>query len=119
MNRRKGTQKGRSQASSLVRYFAVISMESLSLLSAVSLVGVLKVFFENFICDSVTYTEHARRKNVVAMDVVYALKRQGKTLYGFGSEIPTYTLTSACRYLTTGSSKICQKNHYYIFKFVQ
>ena len=35
--------------------------------------------------DSVTYTEHARRKKTVtAMDVVYALKRQGKTLYGFG-----------------------------------
>ncbi|GMI37091.1 hypothetical protein TeGR_g8400, partial [Tetraparma gracilis] len=26
----------------------------------------------------------ARRKTVTAMDVVYALKRQGKTLYGFG-----------------------------------
>ena len=34
--------------------------------------------------DAVTYTEHARRKTVTAMDVVYALKRQGKTLYGFG-----------------------------------
>ncbi|KAI9895746.1 hypothetical protein PsorP6_018849 [Peronosclerospora sorghi] len=34
--------------------------------------------------DSVTYTEHARRKTVTAMDVVYALKRQGRTLYGFG-----------------------------------
>ena len=33
---------------------------------------------------SVTYTEHARRKTVTAMDVVYALKRQGRTLYGFG-----------------------------------
>uniref|UniRef100_A0A7S1B742 Histone H4 n=1 Tax=Corethron hystrix TaxID=216773 RepID=A0A7S1B742_9STRA len=46
--------------------------------------GVLKVFLENVIRDSVTYTEHARRKTVTAMDVVYALKRQGKTLYGFG-----------------------------------
>ena len=44
--------------------------------------GVLKVFLENVIRDSVTYTEHARRKTVTAMDVVYALKRQGKTLYG-------------------------------------
>eukprot|EP00566_Odontella_aurita_P027491 CAMPEP_0113547154 /NCGR_PEP_ID=MMETSP0015_2-20120614/12201_1 /TAXON_ID=2838 /ORGANISM="Odontella" /LENGTH=166 /DNA_ID=CAMNT_0000447683 /DNA_START=27 /DNA_END=528 /DNA_ORIENTATION=+ /assembly_acc=CAM_ASM_000160 len=40
--------------------------------------GVLKVFLENVIRDSVTYTEHARRKTVTAMDVVYALKRQGK-----------------------------------------
>ena len=34
--------------------------------------------------DAVTYTEHAKRKTVTAMDVVYALKRQGRTLYGFG-----------------------------------
>ncbi|KAJ1615706.1 histone-fold-containing protein [Pavlovales sp. CCMP2436] len=47
--------------------------------------GVLKVFLENCIRDAVTYTEHARRKTVTAMDVVYALKRQGRTLYGFGS----------------------------------
>ncbi|KAF3632168.1 Histone H4 [Capsicum annuum] len=46
--------------------------------------GVLKIFLENVIRDSVTYTEHARRKTVTAMDVVYALKRQGRTLYGFG-----------------------------------
>ena len=46
--------------------------------------GVLKVFLENVIRDAVTYTEHAKRKTVTAMDVVYALKRQGHTLYGFG-----------------------------------
>jgi histone H4 len=45
---------------------------------------VLKSFLENVIRDSVTYTEHARRKTVTALDVVYALKRQGRTLYGFG-----------------------------------
>ncbi|KAG1959149.1 histone H2B 1/2-like [Pimephales promelas] len=45
--------------------------------------GVLKVFLENVIRDAVTYTEHAKRKTVTAMDVVYALKRQGRTLYGF------------------------------------
>nr|XP_009942862.1 PREDICTED: histone H4-like [Opisthocomus hoazin] len=44
----------------------------------------LKVFLENVIRDAVTYTEHAKRKTVTAMDVVYALKRQGRTLYGFG-----------------------------------
>ncbi len=47
--------------------------------------GVLRSFLENVIRDSVTYTEHARRKTVVAMDVVYALKRQGRSLYGFGA----------------------------------
>jgi histone H3/H4 len=45
--------------------------------------GVLRHFLENVIRDSVTYTEHARRKTVTALDVVYALKRQGRTLYGF------------------------------------
>ena len=43
--------------------------------------GVLKVFLENVIRDAVTYTEHTNRKTVTAMD---ALKRQGRTLYGFG-----------------------------------
>merc|ERR1712166_1555451 len=40
-------------------------------------------FLENVVRDSVTYTEHAKRKTVTALDVVYALKRQGRTLYGF------------------------------------
>lgn len=43
-----------------------------------------QVFLENVIRDAVTYTEHAKRKTVTALDVVYALKRQGRTLYGFG-----------------------------------
>merc|ERR1712232_1006446 len=46
--------------------------------------GVLKTFLENVLRDSITYTEHARRKTVTALDIVYALKRQGRTLYGFG-----------------------------------
>ena len=46
--------------------------------------GVLKVFLENVIRDAVTYTEHAKRRTVTALDVIYALKRQGRTLYGFG-----------------------------------
>ena len=47
--------------------------------------GVLKTFLENVVKDAVCYSEHARRKTVTALDVVYALKRQGKTLYGFGA----------------------------------
>ena len=50
--------------------------------------SVLKVFLENVVRDAVTYTEHARRKTVTAMDVVHALKRQGRTLYGFDPEAP-------------------------------
>ena len=46
--------------------------------------SVLRNFLENVVRDSITYTEHARRKTVTALDVVYALKRQGRTLYGFG-----------------------------------
>ena len=45
---------------------------------------VLKRFLEEVVRDAVMYTEHARRKTVTAMDVVYALKRNGRTLYGFG-----------------------------------
>ena len=43
------------------------------------------LFFAQVIRDSVTYTEHAKRKTVTALDVVYALKRSGRTLYGFGA----------------------------------
>ena len=46
--------------------------------------GVLKAFMEDVIRDAVTYTDHAKRKTVTALDVVYALKRQGRPLYGFG-----------------------------------
>ena len=45
---------------------------------------VLKSFLDSVIRDAVTYTEHARRKTVTSLDVVYALKRQGRSLYGFG-----------------------------------
>ena len=33
--------------------------------------------------DATAHTDHARRKTVTAMDIVYALKRRGRTLYGF------------------------------------
>lgn len=46
---------------------------------------VLKCFLGAVVRDAMTYTEHAKRKTVTAMDVVYALKRQGRTLYGFGA----------------------------------
>jgi len=47
--------------------------------------SVLKMFLENVIRDCVTYMEHAKRKTITAMDVVYSLKRQGRVLYGFGA----------------------------------
>ena len=44
---------------------------------------VLKEFLMMVIQDATAYTDHARRKTVTAMDIVYALKRRGRTLYGF------------------------------------
>jgi hypothetical protein len=46
--------------------------------------SVLKLFLENTIKDAVTFTEHGRRKTITAIDVVLALKKAGRTLYGFG-----------------------------------
>lgn len=47
------------------------------------MLSVLEWFLRTLIRRSITYTEHARRKTVAAMDVVYALKSGGKTMYGF------------------------------------
>ena len=46
--------------------------------------GVVKIFLENVLRDAISYTEHAKRKTVTAMDIVYALKQQGRSIYGFG-----------------------------------
>ena len=43
----------------------------------------LRSFLENVIRDAVTYTECARRRTVTVFDVVYALRRRGRTLYGY------------------------------------
>jgi histone H4 len=56
--------------------------------------GVLKVFIENVVRDAVTYTAHAHRKTVIHMDMVYALTRQGCTLYGFGGTLPIMPQTT-------------------------
>jgi histone H4 len=45
--------------------------------------AVLRVYLSNVIRDAVTYAEHANRKTIKYMDDLYALKRQGQTLYGF------------------------------------
>ena len=45
--------------------------------------AILKAWLENVVRDGLTYAEHARRKTMIAADIVYALKRQGQTLYGF------------------------------------
>eukprot|EP00921_Rhytidocystis_pertsovi_P000002 GHVQ01000005.1.p1 GENE.GHVQ01000005.1~~GHVQ01000005.1.p1 ORF type:complete len:115 (-),score=7.38 GHVQ01000005.1:426-770(-) len=43
----------------------------------------LKMFLHNVVRDAVTYCEHGHRRTVTAMDVVLALRRQGRILYGF------------------------------------
>ena len=45
--------------------------------------GVLKIFLEHVIKDAIIYTTYCNRKTMMAMDVVYALKHHGRTLYGF------------------------------------
>jgi histone H4 len=46
--------------------------------------SVLEVFLVNVIRDALAIIELRRTRTMTAMDVVYALKRQGRTLYGFG-----------------------------------
>ncbi len=41
-------------------------------------------FLDRVLQDALAYTEHARRKTVSVLDVVYALKRNGRPMYGFG-----------------------------------
>lgn len=42
-------------------------------------------YFLNLVLkDCAAYAEASRRKTISAMDVIYALKRSGRTLYGYG-----------------------------------
>lgn len=43
--------------------------------------SILKKQLEDVLGKAITYTEHAKRKTVTSMDVVYALKSEGKTIY--------------------------------------
>ena len=45
--------------------------------------GVLKSFVEGVVRDATAYTEHAKRHTVTALDVVHALKKRGRMLYGY------------------------------------
>lgn len=45
--------------------------------------GILKSFVEGMVRDSTAYTEHAKRKTISAIDVVHALKKRGRMLYGY------------------------------------
>ena len=43
----------------------------------------LKSFVEGVVRDATAYTEHAKRKTVTALDVVNALRKRGKVIYGY------------------------------------
>ncbi|KAK7050544.1 histone H4-like protein [Favolaschia claudopus] len=45
--------------------------------------GALKIFLTDVIRDAALYTGHGYRTTVTPLDIAYALKRQGQTLYGF------------------------------------
>jgi histone H4 len=47
--------------------------------------SVLREFLSKVLHQCEVYASHAKRKTVTVMDVVYALKTQGRTLYGFGA----------------------------------
>jgi histone H4 len=45
--------------------------------------GILRNFVEGVVRDAIAYTEHSRRSTVRALDVVHALKKRGRMLYGY------------------------------------
>ena len=46
--------------------------------------GILKKFVETIVRDSVAYTEYTKRTTVTVLDVLYALRKRNKHLYGYG-----------------------------------
>lgn len=44
----------------------------------------MRIFIQTTLRDATTYCEHAKRKTLKPLDIVYALKRSGKDLYGYG-----------------------------------
>lgn len=50
--------------------------------------GEVRDFAEYFLSivvkDAAIFAENAKRKTITAMDIVYALKRSGRSLYGYG-----------------------------------
>lgn len=58
-------------------------VKRISSLVYIEMRGNLKTFLEEVLKDAVMYTEYAKRKTVTALDVVYALKKRGRIMYGF------------------------------------
>ena len=49
--------------------------------------GTIKVFLEKILQDALIYTSYARRKTLTAADVIYALKKNDRPIYGFHKAI--------------------------------
>ncbi|KAI5807260.1 histone H4 [Peziza echinospora] len=52
--------------------------------------GALKSHLESILRDCVMYVDHANRRTVTVVDVIFALKRIGRPIYGFdpdGSQV--------------------------------
>ncbi len=41
-------------------------------------------FLNRVVRDSLSYAEHRKARTITALDVVYALKKNGRVLYGYG-----------------------------------
>ena len=72
--------------------------------------GILKIFLTNVVRDAVVYCEHAMRKTVTAMDVVYAIVPPSTHAHAFGTtpsapRPPTGTPSSGRVARCTASSK--------------
>lgn len=48
---------------------------------------VMEQFIDKIIIDALTYTTHARRSTVSVIDIIFALKRHGITLYGYSGNV--------------------------------
>ena len=44
----------------------------------------VEYFLNIVVKDSAVFAENAKRKTITAMDVIFALKRSGRTIYGYG-----------------------------------
>jgi histone H4 len=70
--------------------------------------SVLRSFLEQVIRDAVAYTEHAQRKTVTSLDIVHALKRQGRELYCRPSTSHTVTdLTLKVSSMVSAAEEFC------------
>ena len=45
--------------------------------------GVLRSFVDGVVRDATAYTEHAKHKTVSVQDIVAALRKRGRAIYGF------------------------------------